>query len=401
MAKRSAHSFHAWRAWLSAALLAVAASAAVAQTKVLVNPGDQGEQSRVAVYMGWKAAIEQALRKGGITASTVQMSTDATADLGQTRSRLQDIFIAPAHVVGSAVRYGYTPVLGLDRPLQAVLVAPKDSAIGNLAQAAGKRLGLPQQDSLVTYLVRGELNAANTTIKRHFKEVYETRYQEALLPCLQVRRCDVVAVERTLYDRWIAAGEPLKLVMESKPAPAMSVAVKEGSKPDAEALRAALAVALAGGVPGADNAKFVAMNAKDFSYVSTLGYFTPRALPGATVVDAPTVAKLLEGGARYIDTRTEAEFKAGHVGGAKLVPYVEKSAKDADFNATQDQFDVAQLGADRAAPLIFACNGAECWKSFKASHAALKAGYTKVHWFRGGFPEWRTAGLKAEVAAPQ
>jgi rhodanese-related sulfurtransferase len=44
--------------------------------------------------------------------------------------------------------------------------------------------------------------------------------------------------------------------------------------------------------------------------------------------------------------------------------------------------------------LIFACNGAECWKSYKASQAALKAGFTKVHWFRGGFPEWRAAGQK-------
>ena len=28
------------------------------------------------------------------------------------------------------------------------------------------------------------------------------------------------------------------------------------------------------------------------------------------------------------------------------------------------------------------------------SHAAVKAGYTKVYWFRGGLPEWRAAGLK-------
>ena len=39
--------------------------------------------------------------------------------------------------------------------------------------------------------LRGEINAANTTIKRHFGEIYETRYQEALLPCLQLLRCDL------------------------------------------------------------------------------------------------------------------------------------------------------------------------------------------------------------------
>ena len=79
---------------------------------------------------------------------------------------------------------------------------------------------------------------------------------------------------------------------------------------------------------------------------------------------------------------------------ARWLPYVEKSVKDTDYDAKLDTFDVAKLPADKAAPLIFACNGAECWKSYKASHAALKAGHTRVYWFRGGIPEWR-AGERA------
>ena len=45
-----------------------------------------------------------------------------------------------------------------------------------------------------------------------------------------------------------------------------------------------------------------------------------------------------------------------------------------------------------AQPLVFGCNGPECWKSFKASRAALQAGYTKVYWFRTGVPAWRGSG---------
>ena len=130
-----------------------------------------------------------------------------------------------------------------------------------------------------------------------------------------------------------------------------------------------------------------------FDYVSTLGYFTPRQLPGATVVDAAVVARLLQAGAVFVDTRNETEFKAGRVPQARWVPYAEKSAKDTDFDAAADSFDLAKLPADKAVPLVFACNGPECWKSYKASLAAIKAGYTKVHWFRGGLPEWRTAGM--------
>lgn len=394
----------------AAMLLAGTAQAAPAQPsaaspaplRVLVNPGDSSEQSRYALYTAWRSAVEQALRKPAGGGAQISLSTDATADLGSTRAGVHDIFVGPAHVVGSAVRYGYVPVVGLGKPVQAVLVTLRDASISDLANAKGKRLGLPLQDSVVTYLVRGEVNAANTSIKRHFSSVYETRYQDALLPCLQVRRCDVVAVEKAVFDRWVAAGEPVKAVMQSKPVPGLSVAIKKGSRTSAEALRDALADA----APFAEllrmeNARAVANTAEDFKYVATLGYFTPRALPGATVVDAPKVAQLLQAGATYVDTRTEVEFKAGQVPGAILVPYVEKSAKDADFDAAQDKFDVARLGPDRNAELIFACNGPECWKSFKASQAAVKAGYSKVYWFRGGFPEWRSSGMKFDVAAAQ
>ena len=368
--------------------------------KVVVNPGDNSEQSRVALYGAWKAAIEQALRKRNVPGANILLSNDATADLGATRSGIHDVFVAPAHVVGSALRHGYVPVLGIDKPVQAVLVTLKSNPGNSLAQVQGARLGLPLQDSVVTYLVRGEVNAANTSLKRHFASIYDTRYQDALLPCLQLRRCDVVGVEKAVYERWVAAGEPVKTIMESKPVPGLSVAVKDGSKVGSEGLAAALVDALAAqDLLRADSARTTVYNADAFKYVATLGYFTPRTLPGATIVDAPAVARLLQAGATYIDTRTEAEYKSGHIPGSKLVPYVEKSPKEADFDPAPDKFDVAQLGPDRNAELIFACNGPECWKSFKASHAAIKAGYKKVHWFRGGFPEWRSSGMKIDALA--
>lgn len=380
--------------WVAPRLLAVAslwlASVASAQTTVLINPGDGGEQNRFETYSHWKSAMEQAVRKAGGPGATVQLSTDATQDLQSTRSRIHDIYIAPAHVVGSAIRYGYTPTLGLDQPVQAVLVVPQTSTIKSLADAKGKQLGLPFQDSVVTYLLRGEVNAMNTSIKRHFGRLFQTRYQDALLPCMQVRRCDAVMVEKAVYERWVAAGEKLRVVMETRRSPGLSMAVKEGAKPNAQAIQAALSEVLAEAA-GKDAIKPVALSQNDFRYISTLGYFTPRSLEGAQVVDATAVKRLMENGARFIDTRNEAEFKAGHVPGALLVPYGEKSAKEADYDASVDQFDLAQLGVDHNAELIFACNGAECWKSFKASQAALKAGFQRVSWFRGGFPEWRAA----------
>ncbi len=379
----------------AALTLAVCLSVGAQPTfKVLINPGDQGEQSRFVVYSQYKQAVEQALTKLKVSGVVVGLSTDATADLAASRARLHDLYLAPAHVAGTALRFGYSPVAGIDKPVQAVLVALSSNPVSSLAQSAGKPVGLPSQDSVVTYLLRGELNAANTTLKRHFGSVYQTRYQDALLPCLQIKRCEVVAVERMVFDRWVAAGEPVKVVMQTRVVPGLSVALRDGAKPGAELLAAALAESL----PAAGSPKPTHLAVADFDYVATLGYFTPRTLPGAQVPDAAAVVRLLQAGAVYVDTRTEAEFKAGRPAGAVWVPYVEKSAKDADFKASDDQFNLAQLPANKQTPLVFACNGAECWKSYKASLAALKAGYTQVNWFRGGFPEWRAAGLQVATS---
>lgn len=123
---------------------------------------------------------------------------------------------------------------------------------------------------------------------------------------------------------------------------------------------------------------------------------TPPALAGAKVVSADEVKSMLESGVPVIDTRVAAEYAEKTIKGARNIPYKEKSAKAANFDASQDQFDLGKLPSDKAAPVVFFCNAGECWKSYKASAVALKAGYTKVHWFRGGFPEWSGKSLPTQ-----
>lgn len=123
---------------------------------------------------------------------------------------------------------------------------------------------------------------------------------------------------------------------------------------------------------------------------------TPAAMTGVKNVNAEEVKKLLDSGVPVIDTRVAAEYAEKTIKGALSVPYKEKSAKEPGFDAAQDQFDLAKLPANKAAPLVFFCNSGECWKSYKASVVAQRAGYTGVHWFRGGFPEWTAKGLPTQ-----
>lgn len=123
---------------------------------------------------------------------------------------------------------------------------------------------------------------------------------------------------------------------------------------------------------------------------------TPDSLKGATLVDAAKAKSMMDGGAKVIDSRVANEFAEAHIKGSMNIPYKEKSAKAADFDATMDSFDTSKLPADKNAALVFYCNGAECWKGYKAATAAIKAGYKTVYWFRLGFPAWKAAGYPAE-----
>jgi len=123
---------------------------------------------------------------------------------------------------------------------------------------------------------------------------------------------------------------------------------------------------------------------------------TPAKLDGVKVVSAEEAKRLLDQGVPLIDTRVASEYAEKTVKGAKSVPYREKSAKDINFDRTQDQFDLGKLPADKNAPLVFFCNSGECWKSYKASVLARDAGYKRVHWLRGGVPEWVAKALPTQ-----
>lgn len=123
---------------------------------------------------------------------------------------------------------------------------------------------------------------------------------------------------------------------------------------------------------------------------------TPNSLEGATVITADTAKSMMEKGVMIIDTRVANEYVDQHIKGAVSVPYKEKSEKAANFDASKDSFDLSRLPADKNTAIILYCNAGECWKSYKSSKAAVKAGYKKVYWLRGGIPEWKSKGYPVE-----
>jgi rhodanese-related sulfurtransferase len=310
-----------------------------------------------------------------------------------TRTGEYDVLIAPAHVVASAITHGYDLVGSTSRDEAYVLVARMDAK--SVLDLKGGRIYLTQQDSVAAYVARGMLNESGQSLKM-FDDVLYRKTSGAGLFALATGMVDATVAKRPEAEDW-AKRNPGKgaVLLTSKPVPGgLSVAVRQALPEPARAKLVTWFESPGAVMPGVGRVSHQPDGAS-YKYVAALGHFTPAQLPGATGVGAKEVEDLMRRGATFVDVRTEKEFKERRVRGAILIPYVEKSLKDVAFDPALDTF----AGLDKldpGKPVIFACNGAECWKSYKASKVAMGKGFKNVYWFRGGLPEWVSQGMAVE-----
>ncbi len=307
-----------------------------------------------------------------------------------TRTGEYDVIVGPAHVAASALVYGYELIGSTAGQAKFVLVG--SPALKSLADLKGRRAYFPAQDSLRSYVARGLLQQEGMT-PRTLKQVTYGQTSGAGLISVAGGGAEATVALESEWKEWLQTHPKSGVVLAtSRDMPSgVSVVVKKDT-PDN--VRRAVLQWLASPDNLVPNAGRVvsASNAAPYEYVASLGLFTPSDLNGVTRVSAKQAFELSQKGARLVDVRTDREYAAKHARGSILVPYGEKSLKALDFDSKLDSFGgLAKL--DKSQPVVFFCNGAECWKSYKASKVARESGFTSVYWLRGGMPEWTTEQL--------
>ncbi len=309
-----------------------------------------------------------------------------------TRTGENDAIVGPAHVIASALAYGYELVAHTGGEERYVLVA--SGGAKTVADLKGRNAYFRHEDSLRTYVGRGLLNQGGLSI-RALKQV--SYYQSSIGGLMSLGgRFDVTVALEQEWNAWAAANPQRAAVLAvSRPMPAgFATVVRRDTPPAFKRAVVQWVTTTDNVVPRAPRFRATS-DPRPYEYVASLGIFTPEQLQGVKRVGAREAFELAQRGAKLVDVRTEREFKARHARGAIHVPYGEKSLKEPDFDASVDTFaGLAKLGKDE--PLIFLCNGAECWKSYKASKWARDAGYRNVYWLRGGMPEWVAQELPTE-----
>jgi rhodanese-related sulfurtransferase len=297
-----------------------------------------------------------------------------------------DMVFGPAQVIANLGKFKFEPILKSDEKIAASFVAGPNYR-GTLSARSGAKLGVPDYESLMGGMARSEINSRGLA-KSDFSEIKFHRMAEAPLYGLQLGRYDLAVAPADEAKTWTDKNGG-RIVFTSASVPLRALSVQTGAVPGP--MQQKLAAALQKG--NSLNLALSPATKADFKSVGSMLNTTPGQLPGARVVLVSEARDLVAKGIAVYDVRAEEEYREAHLPGAVLAPYKEGSAKEVGFDPADDDFPLHRLPRDKNTPLLMYCDGTICWKSYKSATLAVQNGWKNVYWFRGGFPEWKEAGL--------
>lgn len=111
---------------------------------------------------------------------------------------------------------------------------------------------------------------------------------------------------------------------------------------------------------------------------------TPESIDGTTKVSAEEVIDLIGelDDLTIIDARKSSDRSKGWIEDSIGLP-----------NTDTTEASLTKAAPNKSAAILFYCNGVKCGRSVESARNAIKWGYNKIYWFRGGMAEWEAKSL--------
>ncbi len=117
-------------------------------------------------------------------------------------------------------------------------------------------------------------------------------------------------------------------------------------------------------------------------------FLAAKTYPGIVQIGRTEAEDLFAGGnCLFVDARPSEEYRAGHIAGARNLPFA-----TADERMLTDLLTSA--GPDKQ--IVVYCSGGDCLSSLGLARLLAGRGLKEVRVFPGGWEEWTAAGLPGE-----
>jgi rhodanese-related sulfurtransferase len=112
---------------------------------------------------------------------------------------------------------------------------------------------------------------------------------------------------------------------------------------------------------------------------------SPETVKGAITIDGAKAKAMFDKGVVFVDVRNDKDWNGGRIPGAVHLDLHKNFTADALAKHVKKDQEV-----------VMYCNGPSCMRSSEASEKAVGWGFTKVYYYRLGFPDWKAAGYPVE-----
>lgn len=115
---------------------------------------------------------------------------------------------------------------------------------------------------------------------------------------------------------------------------------------------------------------------------------SPENVVGATTVNVVQAKALWREGATFIDPRSTSDWEAGRIPSAIHLDQKNKSLYNPEHLAT--------LVPQKSTAIVAYCNAHACHRAAHLARDLVSWGYSRVYYFRDGFPAWTAANNPSE-----
>lgn len=139
----------------------------------------------------------------------------------------------PSMILEAYGRAGYEPIVKRPGLLAATFMALSKTGIAFPEDMKGKRIGLPEKESMITLLAMEHLRGQNIDPEKYFKSVTYYKDTRDVLFAMQAGLIDVGVANTSLFNLWTSTGNDLNVVSQGKGMPHFTLAVRS-DMPEAE-----------------------------------------------------------------------------------------------------------------------------------------------------------------------
>ena len=145
---------------------------------------------------------------------------------GAKQKRYTFIYGPPTMAMEAHRLAGYEPVVKIPGTLSASYMSLSSSDVAFPEDMKGKRIGMPDDDSLVTKLALAKLRSMKINSQSYFASVQTFAEADDVINALKLGLIDVGVASSSMFNVWSARGHNLNIVLTSDSTPHLTFSVR-------------------------------------------------------------------------------------------------------------------------------------------------------------------------------